>query len=140
MNNRLPLLLCIVLAGILSACSTTKYVSLKPELESAFQWLDYDEIVKIMSRAPDEVLTNEKGGRTLVYNAIADGAFFKENFNKRQFRNPSYMFMRLLLDKDDVCYAVQTNIQRRVVTYDRDRTEATIGETTGNILYMFISR
>lgn len=138
MNNRLSLFVGLVLAMTLSACSTTKYISLRPELESTFQYLEYDEIVKMMSREPDEILTNEKGGKTLVYNAIADGAFFKDNYNKKQFRSPSKMFLRILLDKDDVCYTVQTNIQRKVVTYNRDQTEAAIGQTAGNILYMFV--
>ena len=85
-----------VIAFFLLSCSSTKYVPLKPELDSVFQWLTYDEIVGLMRREPDSILGQENGGRALVYNAVSEDEYFKSTFGAdRRLKGGSKMYLNV---------------------------------------------
>ena len=129
---------CVALLMILSlsACSTTRYVAVAPELETAFRWLSYDEIVLLMEREPDEIIDMGQDGRKMVYRSIIDNAYLKNIFEHKQFRMPSKLFVNILLNEDDVCYTIETNAERRIEEFDRNKTEEAIGKAVGTAIYI----
>lgn len=120
----------------LSACSTTRYVAVAPELETAFQWLSYDEIVSLMEREPDEIIDMGHNERKLVYKSIIDSAYLKNIFAHKQFRKPSKIFVNILLNEDDVCYTIETNAERRIEEFNKNKTEEAIGKVVGNVIFI----
>lgn len=140
MNNmcRPRLYFLAVVALFLLSCSSTKYVSMKPELDTAFQWLTYDEIVGLMGREPDSVLNQENGYRSLIFNAVSEDEYFKSTFGAdRRLKGGSKMYIKLLMNEDSVCYSVESNIVRRIDSFDKEKTGKTITSIIENILYMF---
>ncbi len=127
------LLLPVIL--LLAACTATKYVSIRPEIEPEFMNLSYEEIVAVMGRQPDAVETDANGGRILVYNAKGD--YLKERYEGMARFKQSSMFIRIQLDEEGICFGVQTNIVRKSTRYDKDRAHRNAYKTLENILYIF---
>lgn len=138
MKIRFKLSILAVAAMSLLSCSSTRYVSLKPELDAAFQWLSYDEIVGLMGREPDSVLDLEGGGQALVYNAVSEDEYFRSTFGTdRRMMDASKMYLKLLMNENDVCYSVESNIIRREDRFDKEKTKNTVSNIIENILSIF---
>ena len=126
----------LLLAFCLAGCTASRYVSIRPEIEPEFLDLSYDEVVAVMERQPDSTMANEKG-RTLVYNAQD---YLEDRFESPHMRSASDMYIRVLLDEFDVCYAVETNIIRKTTRYDKKRTKEGALSVLGSVLTMMKSR
>lgn len=128
-----------LVAIFLLSCSSTRYVSMKPELDSVFQWLTYDEIVGLMGREPDSILNQKNGCRTLVFNAVSEDEYFRITFGEdRRMVGASEMYLKLLMNEDDVCYSVESNIVRRIDQYDEEKTGNVVTSFIENILNIFV--
>ncbi len=109
----------VLLVLCLAGCTASRYVSIRPEIEPEFLNLSYDEVVAVMERQPDSLAANARG-RTLVYNAQN---YLEDRFSSPHMRSASNMYIRVLLDEFDVCYAVETNIIRKTTRFDKTRTK-----------------
>ena len=137
-RNSIRLFVFCVAAICILSCRSTQYVSMKPELDSAFQWLTYDEIVGVMGREPDSIINRENGCRTLVFNAVSDDEYFRTTFgNGRRMKGASEMYLKLLMNEDGVCYSTESNIIRRIDRIDNKKTEKAATSIVENVLYMF---
>ena len=102
--------ICLGLTAV--SCRTTSLVSIQPELEQ--QWIghSYAEVVDTLG-TPEREVADVRGGRILVYESGA---------------------VRLYMNDDSLCYAVQTSKQREETRFSMSRSFALGGAIGGGIL------
>ena len=115
---------------LLSACTTTRYASVQPEIEPEFLFRRAEEVVAIMGREPDAIEANLRG-RTLVYHAAN---YLKDRFEGQRIKG-SDKYICLLMDENDACYSVRTNIRKKDVKLDKGKTLDAASNTLESILY-----
>ena len=107
----------------LSACTSSRYVSIAPEMEMAFKGLHYNEIVSLLGRKPNSIILQDDGGQSLVYYNLGNNGYLNSFDENGRVSGGKKKYLKLVLDKDNICYGVYTNLTRKIVKFDKDGLE-----------------